>query len=387
MIDSISVDNFKSLLKEDLKLTALNVLSGINGSGKSTLCQVILLLKEFVEHYKSSESTANLNNQYMQLGKIRDILHEGAPVEKINISLLADGNNAYFEFNADKELFANNYIPVTTKKLGIDTVASEPLDIDALKKTFRKIKYLRAERVGPRVVQEKDDYTVRMLNDIGISGEYVNSYLEYYGLNIVDFEYRLHRDSESAALAHQVSLWLKEICPNISFATNELSGTDFVGLQYQFPTKLGYSQEIRATNVGFGISYILPVIVICLAAEPGDVVIIDTPEAHLHPKGQAKIGELLAKTAADGVQVIVETHSDHVINGIRKQVVKKQIAPEDTTFYYFQLETGQEVYSPRTVIHKPVIDHDGMFDKWPEGFFDEWSLSLSELIKLRGLKD
>lgn len=376
MINSINVSNFKSLLNENLALTNLNILSGVNGSGKSTLCQVILLLKDFVEHYKSGESTASLNNKYMQLGRIGDVLNEGAADEDINILLIADGESDYFVLNADKEFSSNDYI----------TVSTENLNIDELKKTFQKIKYLRAERLGPRVVQDKDDHSVRMLKDIGISGEFVNSYLEYYGSNTVDYEYRFHPDSESDILAHQVNLWLKEICPNISFTTNELRGTDFVGLQYQFSTKLGYSQDYRATNVGFGISYILPVIVLCLSSKPGDVLIIDTPEAHLHPKGQAKMGELLAKTSADGVQIIVETHSDHVINGIRKQVVKKQLEPEDTTFYYFQLHSGKDAYSPKTVVHKPIIDCEGMFDSWPDGFFDEWSTSLSQLIKLRGSK-
>ncbi|MCU8004383.1 AAA family ATPase [Shewanella sp. SM96] len=376
MINSIDISNFKSLLSERLALTNLNVLSGINGSGKSTLCQVILLLKEYVEHYKSGESTASLNNKYMQLGRIGDVLNEGAADDKIEICLFADGKNNKFVLNAEKYLLNNDYI----------TVSTDNFNIDDLKNIFQKVKYLRAERLGPRVVQDKDDNAVRMLKDIGISGEYVNSYLEYYGSSIVDFEYRYHPDSENGILSQQVTLWLKEICPNISFTTNELQGTDFVRLQYQFSTKLGYSQEFRATNVGFGISYILPVIVLCLSAVPGDILIIDTPEAHLHPKGQAKMGELLAKTSADGVQIIVETHSDHVINGIRKQVVKKQLQPEDATFYYFQLDSGGDVYAPKTVIHNPIIDCEGMFDTWPDGFFDEWSISLSQLIKLRASK-
>lgn len=373
MIDLINVENFKSLHNDKFKLTSLNVLSGINGSGKSTLCQVILLLKEYIEHYKSSESTASLNNKYMQLGRISDVLHEGASEESIKLVLSVDNKLNSFILEAGKEFFTNDYMQVAIKNL----------DVDLLKPILQRIKYLKAERLGPRVVQEKDDYTVRVLKDIGISGEFVNSFLEYYGSDTTDFEYRFHRDSNADTLVHQVSLWLKEVCPNISFATSELHGTDLIGLQYNFTTKLGHSQDYRATNVGFGISFILPVIVNCLAAKAGDTIIIDTPEAHLHPKGQAKIGELLAKTAADGVQVIVETHSDHVINGIRKQVLKKQIRPEDTSFYYFSLDSGKEVYSPKSKVYKPIIDEEGMFDSWPDGFFDEWSTSLGEMIKLR----
>ncbi|CAK1803615.1 DUF3696 domain-containing protein [Vibrio crassostreae] len=373
MFNHLYVNNFKSIIDEPIALDSLNVLSGINGSGKSTICQIFLLLKEYFEHYNEDVSTVSLNNKYMDLGRIQDILNEGASEEKIDISFNHSGSEYSFELDASNELSTNDFAKVN----------SSPVDHHHLKSIFSKIKYLRAERLGPRVVQEKDDYSVRVLRDIGISGEFVNSFLEYYGKEIVDFENRFHINSESEQLSHQVGLWLNEISPNISYHTNELQNTDFVGVQYNFATKMGHSQGYRATNVGFGISYILPVIVMCLSASPGDILIIDTPEAHLHPKGQSKIGELLANTAADGVQIIVETHSDHVINGIRKQVIKKKIKPENTNFYYFSLISGADVFSPCTKVVKPTIDINGMFDEWPDGFFDEWSTSLSELIKLR----
>ncbi|MDW1974402.1 DUF3696 domain-containing protein [Vibrio sp. Vb1980] len=373
MINNLFVNNFKSIINEPFKLGPLNVLSGVNGSGKSTICQIFLLLKEYFEHYNEGVSTVSLNNKYMDLGRIQDILNEGASEEKINISFQYEGEEHHFELDASSELSTNDFAKVS----------STVLDHHRLKYIFSKVKYLRAERLGPRVVQEKDDYSVRVLQDIGISGEFVNSFLEYYGKEVVDFENRFHINSESEQLSHQVGLWLNEISPNISYNTNELQNTDFVGVQYSFATKMGHSQGYRATNVGFGISYVLPVIVMCLSASPGDILIIDTPEAHLHPKGQSKIGELLANTAADGVQIIVETHSDHVINGIRKQVIKKKIQPENTNFYYFSLISGKGVLSPCTKVVKPKVDINGMFDVWPDGFFDEWSSSLSELIQLR----
>lgn len=373
MIDKLYIDNFKSIIDEPFNLGSLNVLSGVNGSGKSTVCQVLLLIKEYFEHYNEDVSTVSLNNKYMDLGRIQDILNDGASDEKISISFEENDTLYHFELDANKSLSTNDFAHVKRSKL----------DYAHLKSIFNKVKYLRAERLGPRVVQEKDDQSVRVLKDIGISGEYVNSFLDYYGKEIVDFENRFHINSESEQLSHQVGLWLNEISPNVSYNTNELQNTDFVGVQYNFKTKMGYSQGYRATNVGFGISYILPVIVMCLSASPGDILIIDTPEAHLHPKGQSKIGELLANTAADGVQIIVETHSDHVINGIRKQIIKKKIQPDDTRFYYFSLISGAEVLSPCTKVAQPKVDINGMFDDWPEGFFDEWSSSLSELIKLR----
>lgn len=373
----IDVTNFKSINSCSFELTSLNVLSGINGSGKSTVCQVLLLLKEFFEHFNPSESTASLNNRYMQLGKIGDVLHEGASLEQINFLLQIDGRSHNFNLDAATEFKGNDYIKVVFDESNYAQIAP----------VIERIKYLRAERVGPRVVQEKNDYSVRMLRDIGISGEYVNSFLEYFGADAVDsaFDARFHINSDSDSLFSQVSAWLTEICPNITFSTTELLHTDFVSIQYKFQTKLGHSQDYRATNVGFGLSYILPVIVMCLSAKPGDIIIIDTPEAHLHPRGQSKIGELLARTAVDGIQVIVETHSDHVINGMRKQVLQRRISPTDIKFFYFKLEAGIESISPVTVKIEPRLNENAMFDVWPDGFFDEWSSAQAELIKFRSM--
>ncbi|EQC1055766.1 DUF3696 domain-containing protein [Providencia rettgeri] len=373
MITDIHIKNFKSLMDDKFELKKLNVLSGINAAGKSTLCQALLLLKEYFEHYTYSSKTVSLNSDYLSLGTVQDILNKAAQDDELGFSYKLSDSQFDFFIDASTKVRNNNYAHITSKIIS-DTFQSS---------IFSKIKYLTAERLGPRVVQNKNDYSLRVIKDIGSSGQYTNSFLEFYGKEPVSLDNRFHLKSESDQLLHQVELWLKEISPNINLNTNSLINTDFVSIQYQFATKLGYSDPFRATNVGFGVSYILPVIVMCLSASPGDILIIDTPEAHLHPRGQSKIGELLANTAADGVQVIVETHSDHVINGIRKLVVKKKLSVEDTSFYYFNLLTGEEVNSPTSKIYNPKLDIKGQFDHWPEGFFDEWSVSMSELIKLR----
>jgi predicted ATPase len=116
-----------------------------------------------------------------------------------------------------------------------------------------------------------------------------------------------------------------------------------------------------------------------LASPPGTLILIENPEAHLHPKGQAKMGELLALAASCGVQVVIETHSDHVLNGIRLAVHGGKLDPKDVQLHYFQRQEKQgqaftEVVSPR-------IDRNGRIDKWPDGFFDEWDKSLDALLE------
>jgi len=139
------------------------------------------------------------------------------------------------------------------------------------------------------------------------------------------------------------------------------------------------TRDYRPTNVGFGLSYTLPVLVALLGMNPGGLLLIENPEAHLHPHGQAKVGELIARAAEAGIQVILETHSDHVLNGIRIAVKNGIIAPEKVALHYFQradddsLSTGVEVVSPE-------IDADGRIDDWPEGFFDEYGKALRSLL-------
>ena len=114
-----------------------------------------------------------------------------------------------------------------------------------------------------------------------------------------------------------------------------------------------------------------------LSSKPGSIVLLENPKAHLHPQGQAKIGELVARAAAAGVQVLVETHSDHVLNGVRIAVHAGVIAPESISICYFsRVEDAGRV---RSSIESPRIDKDGRLDKWPDGFFDEWDKSLERL--------
>jgi CRISPR-associated Cas5-like protein len=130
----------------------------------------------------------------------------------------------------------------------------------------------------------------------------------------------------------------------------------------------------RPANVGYGQTYAFPILVALLAAEPGDIVVIDSPEAHLHPQAQSRIGRMLAIFAAAGIQLIVETHSDHVLNGIRLAVRDKVLPPTDLSLLFFagsSLE-GHGVTNPR-------IDIEGRINEWPDGFFDQGDKDIAQL--------
>ena len=136
------------------------------------------------------------------------------------------------------------------------------------------------------------------------------------------------------------------------------------------------SNPYRPTNVGFGLTYSLPIIVACLSTSEGACILLENPEAHIHPQGQVALGRLMSLTAATGVQVIVETHSDHILNGIRVAVKEGVLRPDQATVHFFKRDhdTGTaEVDTPR-------INPQGRLSFWPDGFFDQWDKSLDALL-------
>jgi predicted ATPase len=105
------------------------------------------------------------------------------------------------------------------------------------------------------------------------------------------------------------------------------------------------------------------------------VLIVDSPEAHLHPRGQSRIGCFLAQAAACG-QILIETHSDHVLNGIRLAVRDGLIAPADVAIYFFECNVPDET---RSKVLRLLVDKDGNLDLWPTGFFDQSERDLARL--------
>src|SRR5262249_11560138 len=116
-----------------------------------------------------------------------------------------------------------------------------------------------------------------------------------------------------------------------------------------------------------------------LSARPGALLLIENPEAHLHPRGQRRMGELLAAAASAGVQIVAETHSDHALNGVRLSVQDGKLAPDNVAIHFFsRTETNGKT---RLVTASPTIDPNGRISDWPEGFFDEWDSALAQLLK------
>ena len=155
--------------------------------------------------------------------------------------------------------------------------------------------------------------------DVGSRGEFVAQVLASFDRSRVRAG-RLESSStetQISSLLHQTESWMSKIVRPTQIDAEWFPNTSVTRLRFKTP---GLRAEwTRAPNAGFGISYALPVVVAALRAEVGGLLLVENPEAHLHPAGQSKIGSFLARVAADGVRIFLETHSDHVLNGIRSR--------------------------------------------------------------------
>lgn len=120
----------------------------------------------------------------------------------------------------------------------------------------------------------------------------------------------------------------------------------------------------------------MPIVTACLGAPSGSLLLIENPEAHLHPQGQVALGELLARCANDGVQIIVETHSDHVLNGICLAAKNNIVLAEEVALHLF----SRAVQTGDVSVVSPALLQTGQLSNWPNGFFDQWDKSISALL-------
>jgi hypothetical protein len=173
-------------------------------------------------------------------------------------------------------------------------------------------------------------------------------------------------------LFHQVRGRMRHFFPDCDFRVTPIDGVSAISLRLRSTSRADFQ---RPQNVGFGLTQLFPIIVSLLAARTGDVLLIENPEVHLHPRAQQEIGMFLAETAASGVQVVLETHSDHVLNGIRLSVKQHKLPATDVRVHFFAHRPGQAA-----VPESPTIDGDGRLDSWPDGFFDQFDFALAELL-------
>src|SRR5205814_490223 len=156
----------------------------------------------------------------------------------------------------------------TADVMGIESVKNEN-DIYNSELFLEGFQYLSAERIGPRAAFTMADYVVKRQHQLGSRGEYTAHFLAAYGKDVLAIPALSHPDGSSSELLHQTEAWLQSVSPGVRLYVTPFQGIDTVQLQYSFITGDDESNRYRPTNVGFGLTYTLPVVVAILAAKPG----------------------------------------------------------------------------------------------------------------------
>jgi predicted ATPase len=379
MITSVGITNFKSLKSVALETRNLNLLTGLNGSGKSSLIQALLLLRQSPEIGQGRLLLKNPGNDLFDAGVAEDVYFQSGIEKHIRFSLTIAAHLALsWQFACDPLTD-----PAATILLAPEYYSDELLYRSAL--FSEGFQYLTAERTGPRSQYARNIEVVEGQRGLGNAGEYAVDFLYRFGSEWkVTAPAMRQPDAKSDLLIHQTEAWLSEIAPGVQVEATPVSNEE-IRLSFQFSTTRGKTTPIKPKNVGFGLTYVLPVILAALTAEPDKLILIENPESHIHPRGQVELGRLLAACAQSGAQLFVETHSDHILNGLRIATKQNLIEPDKAVAFFFQRmqEDNCTDITPIVVDAKGKLHRqtpDGTTALLPKGFFDQWTSSMAKLF-------
>ena len=374
MLTKIGLTNFKCFQQVTVGCTSLNLLCGLNGMGKSSVIQAMLVLRQSFETGELANGRLVLGGRHADLGMGSDVLFEDADRDELGFTLESRQTEKnwelYFAYSRESDLLS-----VVQASSG-NQEPYVPTDWQDIPPFGGDFVYVNAERVGPRKFYPLSDVLARR-GDLGPRGEHTWNFLSHHKQNTLAADDPRLGASGRRQLLSVVDDWLQEVSPGAHLELETIAAADALvaGFTFDRPGDVA-SRRHRATNVGFGLSYVLPVVV-ALLSEAGTLCLIENPESHLHPRGQTKLAELAARSSKAGVQVFVETHSDHFMDGVRIAVRDGIIQPEDTTFHFFERE------GTRSVITSPEVDSDGRLSRWPTGFFDQHEMNLVRLLRPR----
>lgn len=374
MVSKIHVSALKSIKNLEIECSGLNLLVGRNSSGKSTFLQALLLYAQ-----------RKLDGKYISVGEFREARNYNMPNEKIRIELYEKNKTKpdWIEFIEDKENDSYNI-----------NSCIENYNLKSLKNLMRKdndleeqavckfddsnFHYLSCHRIGVN-----DIYKKNMINetDFGIDGEYALAYLLKNEGETVKEDLIANDPNFTSTLLGQVNYWMNYIV-DTSLLLTDLKKTNYLQVKYNNNPKNKLSDALycRPINIGSGVSYLISIIISCLASNRKDVIIIENPEIHLHPKAQSRLCEFLYFISKTNRQIFVETHSDHIFNGLRVGIATKYMKQEDISVNFFALDEKNETQCNHIVFgdYGKVIGTNNNMDI--NDLFDQFDIDLDRML-------
>ena len=342
MLNQIKIQGLKCFQDVKVDFSNFTLLAGKNSTGKSTVIQAILALYQNSDH--------SLAGSYMNIGSVSEVKNKICGSKEIILKAEYEEGEETFWY---EKCFTDDR---TESKRG----TRFPDEI--------QLCYLTADRIGVEDTYKKSfDREER----IGVRCEFAFYYLAKHKDERMKEGRFIFDPKTKLTLGGQVDYWLERIL-GYRVTPEEISGTELIRVAY---TNKEIGKNIRPKNVGTGVSYIAEIIIAALSCKRGDMLIIENPEIHLHPSGQAELISFLIFLAREGLQVVMETHSDHIYHGTRRCVSRDFISKDKVKIYFFQ-QNELKLSQPFEIL----LDENGHVKNPPDGLFDQIEKDLDVIL-------
>ena len=400
MITELSVQNFKSWKDTSkLQIAPLTGFFGANSSGKTSLLQTLLMLKQTVERPPNWNGIIDFgdDNSLVNLGNFDDLIHghrRNSPLEfslswkfseKINLPNEDEVDTLFFQFtinNVENSVSRASFnYRINEQRFGVDWHGQEVCSISTRSRSWTDTALFRCYGIQGAHSDTQQLFSPLQTRFANLfrSIEYLGPLREYphrryawqgehsrgvgqYGENMVTalFSGLIQRRS----LDEQIPQWLQRLDLIDSYRLNPVLDTK---KDYEFLVrKYEGGPEVRLTDVGFGVSQVLPVLVLCYYVPEGSILILEQPEAHLHPKVQSELADLLIEVVKNRkLQIILESHSEHLLIRLMRRIAEEEISADDTAFYFCEMNEGV------SEIDRLDVDDYGNITNWPQNFFGD----------------
>ena len=403
MITELSAQNFKSWQDTDaLQFAPLTGFFGANNSGKTSILQLLLLLKQTTKspldpnvplYFGDDRSLVNLGNFDAVIHRHeQDLSLDISMSWKLPNQIIIGGNlvdSLSFSTSIVKKYqkaalkgflytFGERNIEIGWTNQGYQTKPSgirvDPLrcyglvnastygeDCLSLQEAFESL-FSQIFHLGPlrRDPQYRYKWVSDHPEDVGQHGEKMISSLLSSRVRLFPIE-------------EQILKWLQRLELIDSYDLNPTYGPQDYGFLVQ---QYKDGPKVRFTDVGFGISQVLPVLTLCYYAPEGSILILEQPEAHLHPKAQSELADVLIDVVKNrNIQIILESHSEHLLLRLMRRIAEEEISVDQTAFHFCQIEDGN------SRAERLKVDEYGNISNWPQNFFGDDMGDLAEKTK------
>ena len=388
MLTALQLGNFKSWREVNAPLAPITGFFGTNSSGKTSLLQALLLMKQTTESVDQQQVLEFGNEKTLvDLGGFDQVIFERDTQKKLKLGI----SYISTQFMEISPIQFTSYVSLVNSQVALENFSYDLGQQGFGVNPFATSTPRPAQKFYRFSGEERSESNQRLLNLFELSFEHVLSEIVYLG-PLRDYPKRTYSWSGAAPsnvgkqgentiaallaarvggnkvgdtpLEEYIALQLKQLGLIDSFRLEELrEGTNIFRVLVR---KTPESPEVSLTDVGFGVSQVLPVLVLCYYVPEGSTVILEQPELHLHPSVQSGLADVFIDAYQKrGVQIIIESHSEHLLRRLQRRIAEEKIGTTDVNLYFCSLEHGE------SKLEALQLDEYGNIHNYPKDFFGD----------------